>query len=145
MYFQLQRVFLRDVWGFYWSLQFSLLLLLFQNLYQLILALLWQSSNSECLQKHNTININLIFREFIFNFDVSCVSRKFTAYQCLHVSKKWLLMQFILSVVLERMLRFLTTVDLVLEGYNNCLPNSKWLGVFNCFCFDAVSLLTNVP
>ena len=33
------------------------------------------------------------------------------------------------SVVLERTVRFLTTVDVVLEEYNNCLPNSKWLGV----------------
>ena len=27
------------------------------------------------------------------------------------------------------MLRFLTAVDVVLEEYNNCLPNKKWLGV----------------
>ena len=48
---------------------------------------------------------------------------------CLQLSKKWLLMRFILSVVLERTVRFLTTVDVVLEEYNNCLPNNKWLGV----------------
>ena len=48
---------------------------------------------------------------------------------CFHVSKKWLLMRFILSVVLERTVRLLTTVDVVLEEYINCLPNSKWLGV----------------
>ena len=34
-----------------------------------------------------------------------------------------------LSVVLERTVRFLTTVDVVLEEYNNCLPNNKWLSV----------------
>ena len=47
---------------------------------------------------------------------------------CLHLSKKWLLIQFILSAVLESAVRFLTTVDVVLEEYNNCLPNNKWLG-----------------
>ena len=36
-------------------------------------------------------------------------------YSCLHLSQKWLLMRFILSVVLERTVRFLTTVDVVLE------------------------------
>ena len=25
--------------------------------------------------------------------------------------------------------RFLTTVDFVLEEYDNCLPNNRWLGV----------------
>ena len=38
-------------------------------------------------------------------------------------------MQFILSIVLDRMVRFLPTVDVVLEEYNNCLPNNKLLGV----------------
>ena len=38
-------------------------------------------------------------------------------------------MQFILSVVLERTVKFLATVDFVLEEYNNCLPNNKRLGV----------------
>ena len=38
-------------------------------------------------------------------------------------------MRFILLVVLERTVRFLTTVDFVLEEYNNCMPNNKWLGV----------------
>ena len=38
-------------------------------------------------------------------------------------------MRFILSVVLERVVRFLTTVDVVLEDYNNCLQNNKWSGV----------------
>ena len=32
------------------------------------------------------------------------------------------------SVVLERTVRFLTTVGVVLEEYSNCLPNKKWLG-----------------
>ena len=37
---------------------------------------------------------------------------------------------FVVShVVLERTVRFLTTVDVVLEQYNNCLPNNKWLSV----------------
>ena len=63
-------------------------------------------------------------------FDVRCVSRKFTTNLCLHlVSRKWLLMRFILSVMLERMVRFLTTVYVVLHEYSNCLPNNKWLGV----------------
>ena len=38
-------------------------------------------------------------------------------------------MQFILSVVLEKTVRFLTTVDVVLEEYNNLLPNNNELGV----------------
>ena len=37
-------------------------------------------------------------------------------------------MGLILSVVLERRVRFLTTDDVVLEECNNCLPNNKWLG-----------------
>ena len=31
--------------------------------------------------------------------------------------------------MLEITVRFLTTVDVVLEEYYNCLPNNKWLGV----------------
>ena len=117
----------------YWSLQFSLLLLWFQNLYEVILALLWQYYGNDQVSGHlfiktSTISLTLIFREFIFNFDVCCVSRKFTTYSCLHLSKKLLLMRFILSVVLERTVTFLTTVDVVLEEYNNYLPNNKWLG-----------------
>ena len=38
-------------------------------------------------------------------------------------------MQFILSVELEGTVRFLTTLDLVLEEYNNRLPNNEWFGV----------------
>ena len=34
-----------------------------------------------------------------------------------------------LSVELERTVRFLTAVDVVLEEYSNSLPNNKWLGV----------------
>ena len=61
----------------------------------------------------------------MFNFDVCCVSRKFTTHSCLHLSQKLLLARFILLVVLERMVRFLTTVNVVLEEYDNCLPNNK--------------------
>ena len=39
-------------------------------------------------------------------------------------------MRFILLVVLERTVRFLTIViDVVLEEYNNYLSTNKWLGV----------------
>ena len=38
-------------------------------------------------------------------------------------------MRFILSVVLERTIRFLSTVDLALEEYNRCLTINKRLGV----------------
>ena len=41
------------------------------------------------------------------------------------------MMRFILLAVLERTVRFLTTVDVVLEEYNNYLPNKKW--VLNMF------------
>ena len=34
-----------------------------------------------------------------------------------------------LSVVLEKTVTFLTTVDVVSEEYNNYLPNNKLLGV----------------
>ena len=44
------------------------------------------------------------------------------------ISKKWLLMRFILLEALERTVRFLTTVGIVLEGDNSCLSNNKWLG-----------------
>ena len=46
------------------------------------------------------------FWKFIFNFDARCVSRKFTTNSCL---------QFMLSVVLERTVRFLITAGAVLE------------------------------
>ena len=75
--------------------------------------------------KTSTILLTLIFREF----DTS--SRLNLSQQWLDswLSQKWLLMWFILSVVLERMVRFLSTVDAMLEEYNKCLPNNKWLGV----------------
>ena len=38
-------------------------------------------------------------------------------------------MRFMLSGVLEKTDRFLTTVDVVLEEHNNYLPNNKLLGV----------------
>ena len=62
-------------------------------------------------------------------FVVSHVNLLYSTYSYPHLSKKGLLMQFILSVVLERTVRFLATVDFVLEEYNNCLPNNKRLGV----------------
>ena len=43
---------------------------------------------------------NIIFWQFIFNFDVYCVSRKFITYSCLHICQKGLLTRFILSAVL---------------------------------------------
>ena len=43
--------------------------------------------------------------------------------------KMLLMITKILSVVLERTVRFVTTVDSVLEKYNNYLPNNKWLCV----------------
>ena len=58
---------------------------------------------------------------FIFSFDVCCVSRKFTTYSCFNLSPKWLLLRFILSVVLDRTVRFAATVDAVLEDYNSYL------------------------
>ena len=77
--------------------------------------------------KTGTILLTIIFREFRFNFNVRCVSRKFTTYSCIHLSKKWLLMRFILSVVLERTVRLLALViDAVLEEYNNFLSINKW-------------------
>ena len=41
--------------------------------------------------------------------------------------QKWLMVQFILSAVLERTVKFLTTVNVVLEEYNNCLLNHDFL------------------
>ena len=38
-------------------------------------------------------------------------------------------MMFILSAVFERMVRFLTEVDVVLEEHNSSLPNNKWLRI----------------
>ena len=36
-------------------------------------------------------------------------------------------MHFILLEVLEKTVRFLTTVDVVLEEYKKRLPNNKWV------------------
>ena len=36
-------------------------------------------------------------------------------------------MRFMLSLVLERTVRFLTTVDVMLEEYNNCLITNDWV------------------
>ena len=83
--------------------------------------LLWQSSkgvrvpfHKKLAQYHFLGNLYLILM-----FIVSHINLR------LHLSKKLLLMQFILSVVLERMVRFLATVHVVLEEYNNCLRNKK--------------------
>ena len=35
------------------------------------------------------------------------------------------MMQFILPVMVERMVRFVTIVDVVLEEFNNSLPNNR--------------------
>ena len=63
-----------------------------------------------------------IFLHLVFMFVVSHVN-------LLHIHAstcpKILLMRFILSVVLERIVRFAATVDVVLEDYNSCLQNNK--------------------
>ena len=73
----------------------------------------------------------IIFWQFIFNFDVYCVSRKFITYSCLHICQIGLLTRFILSAVLWEN-------GLIPNGswwgnrvvlYNNCLPNNKLLSV----------------
>ena len=66
------------------------------------------------------ISLTLIFRESVFDFDICSVSRKFTP-----PVQKMITDEVILSVVLERTVRLLTTVDVVLEEYNNYLPNIK--------------------
>ena len=75
----------------------------------------------------STILLVLIFDEFILYlilmFIVSHVNLLY-----INVStylQKWLLMRFILSAVLEQIVRFLTTVHFVLGEYNNYLSN-KW-------------------
>ena len=57
----------------------------------------------------------------MLNFDTRCLSEKFTIHSRLHLYQKRLLMWFILLVVLQRKVRFLTTVYVVLEQHNNCL------------------------
>ena len=54
----------------------------------------------------------------MINFHARCVSHKIITYSCLHLCQKWLLMWFILSGVLERMVRLLTVVDVMLEQQN---------------------------
>ena len=51
-------------------------------------------------------------------------------------------MRFILPVVFERTVRFLTAVDVVLEQHNNCLLNNKWLSVkYVLLVFDSIGAL----
>ena len=76
--------------------------------------LLWQFSKSIWAPFHHKLAQHN-FREFIYNFDARCVSRKFTTYSCQHLCQKWLLMRFFVSVVLERTVRFVITADFVLE------------------------------
>ena len=97
MYIQLGRVYLRDVWGLHWYFQFSLLLLLFQNLYQDIPLLLWQFSKSVWAPFHHKL-AGHIFWEFIFNFDVHCVSCKFATYIFISANNKWLSVKHVLIV-----------------------------------------------
>ena len=74
--------------------------------------------------------------------DPGCVSHKFTTYLCLHLCQKWLLMRFILPVVFERSVRFLTAVDVVLKQHNNCVLNNKWLSVkYVLIVFDSIGAL----
>ena len=65
----------------------------------------------------------------MFNFDVRCVSRKFTTYPRSPPIQKMITDVVYLSERLAGTVRFLTTVDVMLEEYNSCLPNNKWLGV----------------
>ena len=61
----------------------------------------------------------------MFNFDVPCVSSKFMSPP---IQKMINDVVYFISSAWEKD-RFLTTVDAVLEEYNNYLPNNKWLGV----------------
>ena len=127
--FNWEEFYLRDFWGLDWI--FTIAHLSSESLLgntPVTIANLqkWLGTFSSL---NRTISLTLFFWEFIFTFDVRCVSHKFTTYSCLKKKKKWLLVRFILSVVLHRKFRFLTTVDVVLKEYNNCLPNNKWLGV----------------
>ena len=89
--------------------------------------LLWQCSKSIWVPFHHKLAplLTLIFEKFIFNFNLRCFPHKFSIYSCLHLSQKRLLMRFILSAVLQRTVRFLTTVHVVLGEYINCLPYNK--------------------
>ena len=72
-------------------------------------------------RKTSTISLTLIFRESIFNFGVSCVSCKFMTPPI----QKMITDAVNFSVVLEKKGRFRTTVDVVSEEYNNCLPDNR--------------------
>ena len=61
----------------------------------------------------------------MFNFDVRCVSWKFISPP---IQKMIIDSAYFISSTWEN-IRFLSTVDVMLEEYNNCLPNNKWLGV----------------
>ena len=61
----------------------------------------------------------------MFNFDVRCVSRKFISPP---IQKMIIDAVYFISSAWENV-RFLTTVDVMLEEYNNYLPNNKWLSV----------------
>ena len=63
----------------------------------------------------------------MFNFDVPCVSSKFMSPP---IQKMINDVVYFISSAWEKD-RFLTTVDVVLEEYNNYLPNNKWLGVIH--------------
>ena len=58
-----------------------------------------------------------------------CVSRKFTTCPWSPPIQKMITDVVYLSERLAGTVRFLTTVDVMLEEYNSCLPNNKWLGV----------------
>ena len=100
----------------------------------------------------STISLALILDEFIFNFDICCVLRKLTTYSrlhlpqkwftysCLHLYQKWLLMRFILSVVLERIVIFVTKVEVVFKEFNNSLPE-KYDWVLNMFWYCLCKLM----
>ena len=47
------------------------------------------------------------------SFDACCVSHKFATCWCLHLCQKWLLVWFVLSVLLERTVKFIITVGIV--------------------------------
>ena len=56
------------------------------------------------------------------------VSHKFSTSSYLHLCQKWYRCGLSVSVVLQRTARFLNTVYVMLEEYNNFLPNKTWLG-----------------
>ena len=88
--------------------------ILFQNLYQAVPLSLWQFPKSVCAPFHHKLTQHNLFQVYI-QFDACCVSHDLDTYSCLHLCQKRLLMWFILAVILERTIRFLNTVDAVLE------------------------------